>query len=172
MEHVTEDNSHPTAVRKNVVGPAQASEGCTSSRAPGGARPTTNFSSRLLPPQVSLPFPLDSWIIATEFSLHVDDDVTLAALCLSAAIAIQTTFSDTVLQEDDVCLPILLRQLGVQEPALRLAGNGEDIRLANLISFVCVCLTAKLEHGALPTDKPASGTIYSLRTLNQFGRRF
>jgi hypothetical protein len=40
--------------------------------------------------------------------------------------------------EDNGYLPVLVRQLGVQEHTLHayLAGNREDIRLANLVSFV------------------------------------
>ena len=94
------------------------------------------------PPRALLPRSFDSWSIAAELSLHIDDDVALGARCVAAVIATHTTFSDTfrstVLREDDRLLPILVRQFGVQEHVLRayLAGNGEDIRLVNLISFV------------------------------------
>jgi len=100
------------------------------------------FRHATLPPQASLPFNLESWSVAATLSLHIDDDVALSARCVAAVIATQTTFSDTfratILRGDDGYLPILLRQLGVQEQVLHsyLAGNGEDIRLANLVSFV------------------------------------
>lgn len=90
----------------------------------------------------SLPFTLESWSIAAKLSSHVDNDVALAGRCVAAVIATQTTFSDTFratgLREGEGYLPILVRQLGVREPALHayLEGNGEDIRLANLVSFL------------------------------------
>ena len=102
------------------------------------------FRHASFPPQASLPFTLESWSIAAELSPHIDDDVALGARCVAAVIATKTTFSDTfratVLRSDEGYLPILVLQLGLPEHVLHSylagTGSGEDIRLANLVSFV------------------------------------
>jgi len=141
VEHAADDNHHPLDMRQ------RRSRACLTALyfLPGAVHDILSaFRHASYPPQLeaSLPFTLESWSIAAKLSSHLDDDVSLGARCVAAAIATQTTFSDTfratALREDEGYLPILVRQLGVQEHALHayLAGNGEDIRLANLVSFV------------------------------------
>lgn len=139
VERATDGHHYPTDLRQ------RRSNACLEALyfVPGAVHDILSaFRHASYPPQTSLPFTLQSWDIAAKLSIHIDNDVALGARCVAAVIATQTTFSDTfratALQEDEGCLPILVRQLGVQEHVLHsyLGGNGEDIRLANLISFV------------------------------------
>jgi len=137
VEYANDDNHHPLDVRQ------RRTSACLTALyfLPGVVHDILS-AFRHASSYASLPFTLESWTIAAKLSSHVDNDVALAARCVAAVIATQTTFSDTfratALREDEGYLPILVRQLGVQEHALHayLAGNGEDIRLANLVSFV------------------------------------
>lgn len=142
VEHANDDNHHPLDVRQRRTG------ACLTALyfLPGAVhdilsafRHASSCPAQL---EASLPFTLESWSVAAKLSSHVDNDVALAARCVAAVIATQTTFSDTfratALRDDEGYVPILVRQLGVQEHALHtyLDGNGEDIRLMNLVSFV------------------------------------
>ena len=142
VEYANDDNHYPLDVRQ------RRTSACLTALyfLPGAVHDILSAfrHASSYPPQleVSLPFTLESWSIAAKLSTHVDNDVALAARCVAAVTATQTTFSDTfratALREDEGYLPILVRQLGVQEHALHayLAGNGEDIRLTNLVSFL------------------------------------
>jgi hypothetical protein len=161
VEHANDDNHHPLDVLQRRT--------CACLTAlyflPGAVHDILSafrHASSCPPPfEASLPFTLESWSIAAKLSSHVDNDVALTARCVAAVIATQTTFSDTFratgLRGDEGYLPILLRQLGVQEHALHayLEGNGEDIRLANLVSFLWLTVkfarNMEVSFKALPT---------------------
>ncbi|KAI0255006.1 hypothetical protein BJV78DRAFT_1279621 [Lactifluus subvellereus] len=139
VEHATDGDHYPLEVRQ------RRHRTCLNALyfIPGAVYDILSaFCHASYPPRASLPRSLESWGIAAELSPHIDDDVALGARCVAAVIATHTTFSDTfrstVLREDDGHFPILVRQFGVQEHVLHsyLAGNGEDIRLVNLVSFV------------------------------------
>jgi hypothetical protein len=141
VEHASDGNQYPADVRQRRC------RACLTALyfLPGAVHDILSaFRHASFPPQASLPFTLESWSIAAKLSPHIDDDVALGARCVAAVIATKTTFSDTfratVLRSDEGYLPILVPQLGLPEHVLHSylagTGNGEDIRLANLVSFV------------------------------------
>ncbi|KAI0296831.1 hypothetical protein BC826DRAFT_186245 [Russula brevipes] len=140
VEHASDGNQYPADVRQRRC------RACLTALyfLPGAVHDILSaFRHASCPPQASLPVTLKLWRIAAKLSPHIDDDVALGARCVAVAIATKTTFSAP---RSCAAMRATSRSScpssASQHSYLAGTGNGEDIRLANLVSFVW--LTVKL----------------------------